>query len=211
VPVEGEWDVRVGRRGAGGKIGNSTGITLACTSGAIGKCVSRMHYKPWTGAWTPRYGNGAHWGWQWYGWGYSDSGEYEEWAREGDLAHRACVRMVRADYCADGHDHTMEGTEIDVGDSFSPSINQLGARPWQLEAYWGPDGALCMNEPRWATLVHAGACVCDYSGGVSCVRGDQIGAPGVDYVPFTQGCEPIEGTIFNRSSTLPADSDWVPW
>lgn len=59
--------------------------------------------------------------------------------------HQACTRMVRADYCGDGEHHTENGTIIDVDDSLG--INEFETS-WVIESAWGPDGALCLNEPR---------------------------------------------------------------
>src|SRR5690606_3262165 len=59
--------------------------------------------------------------------------------------HQACTRMVRADYCGDGEHHTENGTVIDVDDSLG--INEFETS-WVIEAAWGEDGALCLNEPR---------------------------------------------------------------
>jgi ADYC domain len=62
---------------------------LACTSGALGKCV-RFGYPPWASA-----GGTA--------------------LRE---VYNACIRMVRADYCGDGTPTTKDGVRIDIYDDF---------------------------------------------------------------------------------------------
>jgi len=59
--------------------------------------------------------------------------------------HQACTRMVRADYCGDGNHHTENGTPIDVEDSLGIQLHETS---WPIEAAWGPDGALCLNDPR---------------------------------------------------------------
>jgi len=99
-------------------------FSLTCTSGAIGKCI-RFGYRPWAEA-----SNGESL------WDY----------------HQACTRMIRADYCGDGHSWTRDGVAIDVYDRLGiqrpdPS---LGLR---FEAAWGPDGAICINHPRLPELI----------------------------------------------------------
>lgn len=66
---------------------DDSSITFACTNGALAKCV-RWGYKPWKTV---------------KGISLKDY-------------HQACSRMVRADYCGDGRDHTQNGTPIDVYD-----------------------------------------------------------------------------------------------
>ena len=64
-------------------------------------------------------------------------------------AHEAAVRMIRADYCGDGVTHTTNGNTIDVADKWgiqTPDTN------WDIEAKWGPNGAVCLNTPR--KLIH---------------------------------------------------------
>jgi hypothetical protein len=101
------------------QLGNGEGYVLTCTSGAQGKCV-RFGYKPW------RNGPGgvpllAHW--------------------------RACVRMVRADYCGDGNPHTRDGTLIDMFDKLG--IQKDEAEPGTaFEAAWSPAGAVCVRRVR---------------------------------------------------------------
>lgn len=45
VPLEGEWDTRQRVRTGGARV-SDTGITMACQTGALGKCAL-MGYKPW--------------------------------------------------------------------------------------------------------------------------------------------------------------------
>ena len=59
--------------------------------------------------------------------------------------HQACTRMVRADYCGNGDHHTENGTPIDIEDSLGI---QTHSSAWDIEAAWGPNGALCVNDPR---------------------------------------------------------------
>ena len=118
-PLAGSWD-ETGRQGPAAP----GAFTMACTSGAIGKCV-RFGYKPWKTA--------------------PDGGSLEPY-------HRACVRMVRADYCGDGAPHTRDGTAIDVFDR--QGIQTPDRAPdMRFEAGWGPGGATCLARPRLPDIV----------------------------------------------------------
>jgi hypothetical protein len=82
--------------------------------------------------------------------------------------HQACTRMVRADYCGNGEHHTENGTPIDVGDSLGIQRHES---EWPIEAAWGPNGALCLNDPRktyWSRSEAVAACgstpSCDANG-----------------------------------------------
>lgn len=85
---------------------------------------------------------------------------YRMWAEHGGLSladhYRACTRMVRADYCGNNVTHTENGTPIDVSDGLSPAI-LAPETDWQIEAKWGPHGAVCLNQPR--KLAHTRAAV----------------------------------------------------
>src|SRR5205814_7622470 len=89
-------------------------FTLACETGAIGKCV-QWGYRPWEA----------------------------RGGRSLAELHQACTRMARADYCGDGRSHTSENTTIDYYDELgvqSPARADRGpAHPF--EAAWAPDGA----------------------------------------------------------------------
>jgi hypothetical protein len=90
-------------------------VTFACRDAALAKCVE-FGYVPWEAL----------------------GGMTLE-----DL-HQACTRMVRADYCGDGHAHTINGTPIHVLDeegiqAADPNVSYV------VEAEWGPDGATCLN------------------------------------------------------------------
>lgn len=73
---------------------------------------------------------------------------YKPWKGEAMWdRHQACVRMVRADYCGDGHGHTRDGTTIDVYDD--AGIQEDEAEPgMSFEAAWGKDGAVCVHRTR---------------------------------------------------------------
>lgn len=70
---------------------------------------------------------------------------YTPWEHGFD-AHQTATRVVRADYCGDGISWTEQGTGLQLED-----VQQVWsfADPAQsTEAIWGPDGALCLKEPR---------------------------------------------------------------
>jgi hypothetical protein len=69
---------------------------------------------------------------------------YKTWLGYGDHQH-ACVRMLRADYCGDGVAHTVTGTPINLYDNAGV---QVDTESWPVDAEWGPDGALCVNQIR---------------------------------------------------------------
>lgn len=124
VVVPGSWDATTGTRQ------HDRGVTIACLSGAIGKCV-RFGYKPWKSA---------------------------EGVSLAD-AHQACVRMVRADYCGDGRSHTRDGTFIHIYDHLGIQV-PAPDRPVVLEAGWGKDGATWLQSPRWGADPRAVAAEC---------------------------------------------------
>ncbi len=98
-------------------------VTFSCTNGVLAKCV-RFGYKPWKNV-------------------------------EGQSLrdyHQACTRMLRADYCGNGKGHTQEGTPVDVYDALG--IQKPTADDGMVfEAAWRPDGATCINRPRWNETV----------------------------------------------------------
>ena len=118
-PLAGRWDE------AGGLVAAAPGaFTIACTSGAIGKCV-RFGYKPWKAG--------------------PDGAPL-------DRHHQACIRMVRADYCGDGEPHTRDGTLIDMYDR--QGIQKTDYAPdLAFEAGWGVDGATCVRHTRIPELL----------------------------------------------------------
>ena len=69
---------------------------------------------------------------------------YRPWEGFGDH-HKACVRMLRADYCGDGTPHTVNGTPINLYDNAGV---QVDTESWPVDAEWGPDGAHCVNHVR---------------------------------------------------------------
>lgn len=69
-------------------------------------------------------------------------------------------RVIRADYCADGHPYTYPGNSLAMYDNFTPgeqtSFEQVKAIPdTTLEAVWGLGGVICVDNPRTSTLDRA--------------------------------------------------------
>ena len=87
-------------------------ITAACVSGAIGKSAL---------------------------WGYPSWASVYE-GMTGIQQLQATSRAIRADYCADGTSHTVDGTPVQIRDRYSSSFDD----PTEAtEAVWGGDGSQC--------------------------------------------------------------------
>jgi hypothetical protein len=59
---------------------------------------------------------------------------------------QAILRMLTADYCGDGRSFTVHGhplVYVDANDWYHPTTTYSS-----LEAIWGPDGAVCLDDPR---------------------------------------------------------------
>jgi hypothetical protein len=108
-----------GRRLAVLQPGVDGGIAFWCTAGALAKCI-RFGYRPW-----------------------------ERRADGEPMApyHRACVKMVRADYCGDEQPTTRNGMAIDVYDRLDIQRPEGGAG-FSFEAAWDENGAICVAHPR---------------------------------------------------------------
>lgn len=104
-----------------GKMTSRSGFTLTCSAGAQGKCV-RFGYKPWKTL--------------------SDGMDLAEY-------HRACVNMVRADYCGD-HATTRTGMKIDIYDDrgIQREAESSGSDELSFEAAWSSTGAVCVAHTR---------------------------------------------------------------
>src|SRR5215510_11569816 len=100
------------------------GFDLACTSGAVGKCI-RWGYRPW---------------------------DEQPGGPPLKALHRACIHMTRADYGGDDHPTAREGTLVHVCDRFGvrPCLKDV---PLLFEAAWGANGATCVARPRIADNV----------------------------------------------------------
>lgn len=70
----------------------------------------------------------------------------------------AMVRMVRADYCADGVSWTTPGRAVTIEDVWG--INSFAATAGALEGVWGPSGLLCLGTPRDSSIAAANV-TCD--------------------------------------------------
>ena len=112
-------------------------FTFACENGAIAKCVD-WGYKPWA---------------------------KKDGRSLADL-HQACTRMVRADYCGNGHSHTREDTVIDLYDGLQILKRTTEASAgWEparasFEAAWAPEGAWCLARTRYGTAVETALAAC---------------------------------------------------
>jgi hypothetical protein len=123
IPLAGRFSSATGRFGAGGP----GGFELACTAGAMGKCI-RLGYHPWRTGDLPK------------------PVTYHPDASHVDLFN-ACIRMIRADYGGDGTATTRNGMLIDVYDDQGIQSTENDHR-MAFEAGWTPDGAVCVNHPR---------------------------------------------------------------
>ena len=111
-PLQGQWDL------TGHRVSNR-GLTLACTDGALAKCV-RFGYKPWKTL--------------------ADGRSLLPY-------HEACVHLVRADYCGNNSATTRTGTPIDIFDNLGIQRPEpKDAMPF--EAAWDVHGAICVAHPR---------------------------------------------------------------
>ena len=123
IAIANYWDPETGAR-----IDDPAAVTLACRGAALAKCVE-WGYRPWASA-TRCHGSKCE---------------------QVSLAdhHQACTRMARADYCGDGTPHTIDDTPVDVYDRLAAPIQDTATRDlagWDIEAEWGPGGALCLGE-----------------------------------------------------------------
>ncbi len=112
VAVAGTWSMQGGRVSA-------DGITMACTSDAMGKCL-RWGYRHWlkTPAGAPMLDH-----------------------------YTACTRAVTADYCGAGRGHTRDGTLIDIYDKAGVQAPAPDGK-LAFEAGFSPAGAVCIAKPR---------------------------------------------------------------
>lgn len=120
IAVRGYWDK------AASYVDESDNFTFGCINAAVGKCA-RWGYQPWATAQECRNNS-------------CKTRTLADW-------HRACVRLVRADYCGDGVSHTRSGTRINVYDQLG--IQKTASPGWEVEAEWGKDGASCIGHTRW--------------------------------------------------------------
>jgi hypothetical protein len=80
---------------------------------------------------------------------------YRPWVATLARPHRACVRMLRADYCGDGNSWTLDGTLINIYDvsgvqarDSQPPVPGDPLWKWDFEAEWTENGAVCVDDLR---------------------------------------------------------------
>lgn len=79
--------------------------------------------------------------------GYSQSRIFPGTSQPATRAQQdATLKMITADYCGTGHSFTNQGVELDW-ENRAGSVTP-DSPPGDLEAVWGPNGALCLDEPR---------------------------------------------------------------
>ncbi len=130
IPLAGSWDASEGTATGGEHVDDPGVFTFACEGYALAKCVE-FGYAPWRSV-SECKGSGSC------------------ATRSLAALHQACTRLLRADYCGDGTPTTRDGTQVDMWDLFAIQTDDEPA--WSLEAEWSPDGAVCVDETRWAKL-----------------------------------------------------------
>jgi len=63
----------------------------------------------------------------------------------------ATLKMITADYCGIGHSFTDQGQQLHWENRVGSVTIPPGTTTGPLEAVWGPNGALCLDEPRLKT------------------------------------------------------------
>jgi hypothetical protein len=127
IPLSGRWDYSAGTATGGDHIEDPGSLTFACMGAALAKCTA-LGYKPWESA---------------------------EECVGGECVdvpvrplHQACTRMIRGDYCGDGTAHTLNGTPVNLWDSFGIQSAAQTDWSWRKEAEWSPEGAVCVSRVR---------------------------------------------------------------
>ena len=124
IALGGTWNLGEGVRGGGDWIDDPSVLTFACRRFALAKCVE-AGYGPWAVA------------------DLSIGGQLVDMPLRPH--HQACTRMMRADYCGDGTPHTVDGTPVNFYDDITIRNDNL---PWDFEAEWDEEGALCASTAR---------------------------------------------------------------
>ncbi len=124
IALGGTWNLGEGVRGGGDWIEDPSVFTFACRKYALAKCVE-AGYGPW--AVVP----------------LTLGGQMVDVPLR--PRHQACTRMMRADYCGDGTSHTVDGTPVNFYDDITLRNDNL---PWDFEAEWDEDGAICASTAR---------------------------------------------------------------
>lgn len=123
-PATGAWDKPACAPAADGTaaalmLEQPGGVAPHCTGANPAKCV-RMGYAPWRQA--------------------PDGQSLADF-------HRACQRMLPAEYAGDGRFHTRNGMRIEIFD-FAGINDPENALGMPFEAGWTPDGAVCVAHAR---------------------------------------------------------------
>jgi len=128
-------------------LGGPLGVSFACQTGVIGKCV----------------------GWGFYpgqAWPTTTAHGFPSTASTFDML-AACTRMARFDYCGDSSSNTLDGTPIQIDDVFHVYTPMPG---YAFEAAWRARGSvlidpfnpgppsMCLSKLRWSTLPLGGNC-----------------------------------------------------
>lgn len=132
--LAGTWDA-TGKHAA-----SSARFTFACTTGTIAKCT-RWGYRPWASA---------------------TMNDHVTTASLADY-HQACVRAATADYCANGHSFTQDGTLVDIYDyqgsgpgfiarTRGTLVASEDATAFTWESTFDKDGGLWIEHLRYAEL-----------------------------------------------------------
>ena len=116
------------------------GLTVDKTLGEIDSRADTLYFGCVSGA----VGKAPTWGYKPWDLGLAD--------------FEAMVRMVRADYCGDGESWTTPGQAITIEDVWG--VNTFAASAGATEGIWGPDGLLCLDTPRYASVDPA-TVICD--------------------------------------------------
>jgi hypothetical protein len=157
LPLTGRWDYSVGTPTGGDFIHDPSMFTFGCTTAVLAKCAL-VGYKPWA-SFQECNGSDCH-------------------VIPGRAYHQACTRMYRADYCANGRAHTVNGTLINIYDNVGVQFDE--STTMTLEAEWTPEGAKCVKHLRWT------------SGGQAIINAAQAdidaNCPGIDDYPATSLC-----------------------
>ncbi len=127
--VGSQWDVLTASR-----TDDASLVSVSCASGGIGRC-QQWGYRGWTEAQV------------------ASSGTFEKLVD----AHQSCIYMKRADYCGTGDTYTEDGTMIGIDDNFSPAFQKSGGS--DVEAVWGPKGAICLTKQRRPDIFFPGCAV----------------------------------------------------
>lgn len=61
--------------------------------------------------------------------------------------HRACLRMMKADYCGDGTPHTRDGIQVQIYDPLGIQ-EKVNVPELTFEGAWNEDGAVCLKKTR---------------------------------------------------------------